>query len=296
MFGYIRPLQPELKVKELEQYKACYCALCRALKENYGTPARFVLNYDFVFLAMLLWDAGEGCEYETGRCPLRPVKGKHMCKRSQTLDRCAGYSIILAYWKMRDTVSDEGFFKGLAARVSSAVIKRAYKKAAAQYPIFADTVKTKLQELSALEKLNELSMDKTADKFAQILCAATPESREASSRAKRQIFYHMGRWIYILDAANDISDDIKSGNYNPIVARYGLVDGEISAEIKNELRVTLKHSENLITSAYELLPENYWVGIIRNILYLGMPFMCDGVLEGTINIRKKNARVDRRRK
>ena len=79
MFGYIRPLRPELKVKDFDRFKACYCSLCHTLGKEYGLPARFILNYDFTFMTMLLWGSDEPLEYCPKRCPVSPIHKKCMC-------------------------------------------------------------------------------------------------------------------------------------------------------------------------------------------------------------------------
>ena len=53
LFGYVKPFKPDLRVRELETYKAVYCGLCGQLGEAFGPAARLTLSYDFVFLAML---------------------------------------------------------------------------------------------------------------------------------------------------------------------------------------------------------------------------------------------------
>jgi hypothetical protein len=53
LFGYIRPLEAELRVRELECYKAVYCGVCRNLSGKFGPPARFALSYDATFAALL---------------------------------------------------------------------------------------------------------------------------------------------------------------------------------------------------------------------------------------------------
>ena len=83
MFGYIRPLQGELKIREFEQFRSCYCSLCRELKDRYGITARFILNYDFVFLTMLLWEENEEYSCAKDKCPLHPIKGKCICRRTE---------------------------------------------------------------------------------------------------------------------------------------------------------------------------------------------------------------------
>ena len=69
MFGYVRPNRDELKVRQLRDYEALYCGLCSSLGKRHGFFARFFLNYDFTFLAMLL-DGGRP-ETERRRCPAR---------------------------------------------------------------------------------------------------------------------------------------------------------------------------------------------------------------------------------
>lgn len=282
MFGYIRPLKDELKVREFDQFKACYCALCHTLKAQYGASSRFILNYDFTFLAMLLWDEDEAPAYKCARCMASPLVKRNYCAPSRTLEICAGYSIILAWWKLRDSVADEGFFKSLRDRALSIVLKRAYKKAARKYPEFEKTVRSALDDLRKLENAGSDSLDACADKFAMITQAlATEAAGEEKHRPLEQLLYHTGRYIYIIDACDDLEEDVKAGSFNPVAKRFGAENGQLQAEDKEALRVTLMHSSNLIGAAYELLPQNAWSSIIRNILYLGMPETCIRVLNGT---------------
>ena len=56
MFGYVRPSEARLSEADKERFAAAYCGLCRTLGERYGLASRFILNYDFAFLAILLWE------------------------------------------------------------------------------------------------------------------------------------------------------------------------------------------------------------------------------------------------
>jgi hypothetical protein len=281
MFGYIRPLQGELKVRELEHFKACYCGLCHALGAKYGITARFILNYELVFLAMLLWDSDGPPEIKRRRCIASPFRKKCYCTRNKALDTCAGYSVILTWWKLRDTISDESFFKTIPYRFVSFILYGAYKKAVREFADFSATVKQKVTELSEYEKNGEKSLDGAADSFARILCAATPDNApEKMRRPLEQMLYHLGRWIYILDACDDYSDDAGAGRYNPIALLYPADQGMLSDESLSRLKTTLVHSNNLMCSAYELLSGNYWTQTVGNIIYLGMHDVSDRVLEG----------------
>lgn len=282
MFGYVRPIKEELKVREFEQFKACYCALCHTLGAKYGSAARFVLNYDFTFLAMLLWNEGETPIYEKKRCAASPCRKKTCCTRVDALDTCAGYSVILAWWKILDSFRDEPFIKSLPDRFAAFFVRRAYKKAAQEYPDFAEKVQTSITELSMLEKSKGASLDGLADRFARITKAASGVvADETKRRMLEQLLYHTGRWIYIIDACDDLAEDLKAGRDNPVAERYGITDGALTQDSKEALKTTLTHSINLAGAAFELMPQSAWTEITKNIIYLGMPEVLRRVLEGT---------------
>ena len=284
MFGYIRPLKDELKVREFEQFKTCYCALCHTLKEEYGFISRFFLNYDFTFLAMLLWDAGEKPEPRCARCAASPLIKKNYCAPTAALRDCAGYSVILSWWKLKDAIKDEGFFKKTRAWFFSILTRRAYKKAARKYPAYAKVVGEKLEKLAELEKENSASLDQAADQFAVLTDAlAESETDKARRRTLEQLLYHTGRFIYILDATDDIEEDVRNGRYNPAAGRFNVTDGVLDDLSKKAIEITMRHSINMIGTAYELLPENVWSPVTRNIIYLGMPEVLRRVLDGTWN-------------
>jgi hypothetical protein len=270
----------ELKVREFEAFRACYCGLCHALGGSYGAVARLILNFDFVFLAMLLWEDGGQPDYEFRRCLVSPFVKKRCCRVNAALERCAGYSVILAYWKLRDSARDETFFKRLAARAALILLKGAYKKASNRYVRFDAETRAALEELTCVESSSApVSLDAAADKFARILSAASEGAAGGRERALEQVLYHTGRWIYITDACDDLKEDAARGSFNPVSARFGPGAGEgLSGEQTEMMRVTLAHSANLAGAAFELTGETVWTPVVRNILCLGMGAVCSSVL------------------
>ena len=285
MFGYVRPLTAELKVRELEDYKAVYCGLCRAMGKRHGFLARYTLNYDFTFLAMLLAVGSEPCTTKLCRCPAHPLRRRKMCLQMPELDVAADQSMILSYHKLRDDVTDSGWFGGLPARLAAAVLRPAYRKAAAVRPEFDRKVRECLDELHILEREKCPSLDRPADTFARILQAAAPETGDESrDRAMGQLLYHVGRWVYLIDAWDDVEDDVRSGSYNPILERYE----HRPQDHGQDVRVTLLHSRNLALSAYGLLQPSSWEGILSNILYLGLNAVENAVFAGQWKTNRKN--------
>ncbi len=276
MFGYIRPFREELKVRDLDDYQALYCGLCHTIRVRYGRFARFFLNYDFTFLAMVLSE-GERPQVSKRRCLASPVRGKPSCPADPAIETAADETIILAYWKLRDNVSDNGFWKGLPARLSAFLLRPSYQKAARYRPVFDQSVRSCLEELRSMEEERCPSMDKAADTFARILKAAAPPTEDSSrNRVAEQILYHIGRWIYLLDAWNDMEEDRQNKRYNPILIRFG--GG--TEQARELLRTTLRHSLNLAASAYHLSEFGCWGGVLGNIIFLGLPMVEELVFSG----------------
>lgn len=277
MFGYVVPRRPELKVRELDAYQSVYCGLCHAMGRRYGFVSRFFLSYDFAFLAMLLSPDEPKPEIRRRRCIACPLRGKDVCTTGQWLDTAAGEGIILSYWKLRDNVADSSRLKGLVARVLSLVLRPAYRRAAREYADFDCAVQQCLRELRELELTSCPSIDRTADTFARILQSAAPRTESAErDRSVSQLLYHVGRWIYLTDAWDDLAEDRAAGSYNPLLFRYPN-DPESHGE---ELRLTLRHSLNLAASAYRLESFHCWSGVLENILYLGLPMVEEAVFTG----------------
>ncbi len=281
MFGYVRPLVPELKVKEFERFRACYCGLCHELGREYGAAGRSILNYDFVFLSMLLWGGRDSCDYCHRRCLPGLFRKKCVCASAPALTVAAGYSVILAYWKAVDNRDDSRGAKKLLSRAVCLLLKRPYKKAAGLYPAFDKSVRERLDGLHALETANCPSLDRAADQFALLLSSASGAAGEDSRRVLEQLLYHVGRIVYIADAYADLREDLKDGRYNPVAARYGLTAASPDDGTRESVRETLLSSVDLAAAALALLPKSYWTPVTENIVLLGLPDMIDHVLAGT---------------
>lgn len=274
MFGYVRPVRQEMKCKEFDLYRATYCGLCRCMRRRYGFIAPFLLNYDFTFLALLLWQPESSFTPCRGRCHANPLVKKDMCPDDPALERAADESIILSWWKLKDSVRDESFTAGMSARAVSLLIYPAYRKAAVRCPKFDSTVQSCLAELAQLEAENCPSIDRAADTFARLLRAAAP-SDNSQSRVLDQLLYHLGRWIYLLDARDDLEEDRQAGRYNPVALRYGPQSDD------EALKQTLDHSLGLMGAALQLGEFGCRHAVLENIIYLGLPLVQRAVFDGS---------------
>lgn len=287
MFGYVRARRDTLDAEGLSGYEAAYCGLCLTLGRRRGFVARLFLNYDFAFLAMLLAPADAPCAAHCRRCMLHPIQGKPACGESRWLDTAADESVVLTYWKLQDTLADGGFLARLTAKFLSLCLRRAYQGACLECPEFDNEVTFRLAELRGLEEEKCPSIDRMADCFARLLSAAAPQTGSGPrDRAVRQLLYHLGRWIYLVDAVDDLAEDRKAGRYNPVAARFP----DWTEEDRIYLRRNLDHSLNLAGTAFQLLERNNWQPVVENILYSGLPGVEELVFSGRWRDHQKRHR------
>ena len=281
MYGYVRPPLGTLPEEETERFRRIYCGLCHTLGRRYGTAARFILNYDFTFLAILLSDPTEE-SFCKSRCLVSPFRRRCFQASSGALELAADESVILAYWQLRDGAVDHDWLHGLKYRGISEILEPAYRRAASLRPGFDERTRCQLELLGQLEAERCPSIDRAADAFAALLGAAAQEVEDpVRRRVLEQLLYHLGRWVYLVDAADDLKKDAVSGNYNPVALRFGLESGVWTAEARREFAATLDHSIHMMTTAFELWDFGVWTPVLESTLYTGLFQVGKAVLDGT---------------
>ncbi len=273
MFGYVTPDKPELKVRELAQYQAWYCGLCKSLRQTYGQIPRLALDYDCTFLALLLAGvSGEEFACAPERCGYKPFKKKApVIGPCEALSYAADINVLLYYYKLADDFQDE---KSILAFAGHTSLGPAAKKAAKRRPEAAQTIASGIAQLSELEQRKESSIDIAADAFANILkhvALGYDKLTEKQKAVLSWLAYHMGRWIYLIDAWEDRKKDEKAGSYNPF-----LIANANEERASFLLYASLHEMEN----ACDLLDLKSNQGLIENIIYQGCRLQTKRVLEG----------------
>ncbi len=277
MFGYVTVPKGLLTEDEYKVFTSYYCGVCKAMGKRASQISRLGLSYDVTFLAIVLSGVYENeCEAADERCIVHPVKKRPCIKNNAVIDYAASVGVILSYLKLADDWNDE---KNIKALLAMAVFRSGYKKVMKKYPKELDMIKQQLDKLSRMEKEKCGSVDKTADAFAKILeYLCTPDfiEDEILRRTLAWFGYNLGRWIYIIDAFNDVEDDIKNGSYNPLAISGIKSKKDCAAVIEPGLTFTL---ENL-ASAFELTDFKKNKDIIGKIVYTALKQKQKSVLEG----------------
>lgn len=288
MFGYVRPVLNKLTQSEKEAYQSAYCGLCHVMGHRHGWLARFTLNYDFTLLALLHYASSAGGETICRRCPAHPFRKPSRCLCGAPLEAAADESMILTWHKLSDDVMDHGLLTGLPARILRWFLRNGYRKAAQARPEFDVRVRYELERLREMEAAWSSQLDRVADTFAGILTAAADDGAESEAhcRAMGQLLYHLGRWIYLIDAWDDLEADRQKKRYNPLDARF---NGNAEAE-REYVETTMTHSVRLIHAAANLLEFGSWQSLIENILCIGLPTVQRAVLDGRWKELRKQGR------
>ncbi len=291
MFGYVRPFKPELKINEFDTYKGIYCGLCKQLGKEYGQLSRMTLSYDFAFLALLSLAVHEtGGRFERQACAAHPLKKKPCLCSCEDLSFVAACAVAMLYYKWRDDIADTGFWKSLGYRTVSFPVSRAYRKAVGRYPVLREIMEKTLARQQETEKILNCTLDMAAEASSRALALIFEQL--ALDEKQRMVLHRfgflLGRWVYLIDAFDDLEKDRESGSFNPLLswekaAVAGAGRPEEAVRLHAEGLINVTHGE--MTLAFELIEINRYKSILDNILYLGLPTVKKQVLSGGRNKR-----------
>lgn len=261
MFGYIVVNKPEMKFREFAQYQSYYCGLCKSLKQKYGAIGQLTLSYDMTFLAMLLTGLYEPeTHFEAQRCVAHPFE-KHPTRTNVFTEYAADVNMLLTYYKCKDDWADE---KKLGKYLFAAILRKKNNKIAKDYPEKALTIYENLEKIHECEKTGDVAIDRISGYFGKIMAELFVYQEDEWADSLRRIGFYLGKFIYLMDAYDDIEQDLKKGNYNPFANAYGTDTFE---EYAKQI-LTMMMAE--CSREFETLPILQDIDILRNILYAGV--------------------------
>lgn len=261
MFGYVSANKPELRMREFYKYKAYYCGLCKVLREKYGFLGQVTLTYDMTFLVILISSLYESeTKQEEHRCIVHPMKKQKMLYNDVT-EYAADMNIILTYYKLQDDWEDEKSKMGYIGRWA---YRKAFRELQKLYPEKCEIIRECLERLQQCERQDETNVDIVARCFGDLMGELFVYKKDVWEDTLRQMGFYLGKFIYILDAYDDIEKDVAKKNYNVLISlsKHEQFD-EKCEEMLNFVLAECSHH-------FEKLPCVQDVEILRNILYAGV--------------------------
>ena len=262
MFGYVRINKMDLTFREYENYKGYYCGLCKYLKENHGEISRLGLNYDITFLIVILtaiYKPKPSIFQE--RCVVSPFKKKKKIINEIT-EYAASMNVLLTYYKLEDNLLDD---KGIKDIFAYNLYKNKLNLAHNKYPQKSKIIKEQMNLLNKLEQEKEYNIDKVSNTFGEIMGEIFAYKTDKYEEDLRKIGFNIGKYIYILDAYEDLEEDYKKGRYNTFIEYINNKE-----ELKQRVDRLVSMSLGLLSSSINNLNIQVNRGIIENIVYSGV--------------------------
>lgn len=263
MFGYIMINKAEMKFREYDVYHAYYCGICRDLKRKYGAAGQVSLSYDMTFLAMLLTGLYEP-ETKIGdcRCAVHPLE-RHAVRNNIFTEYAADMNALFACYKCQDDWKDE---KKLYRLAYGRILEGKMKPLREAYGEKLRRISRLMADFAAAEQRedDDLQLDVLAGMFGSVMAEVVAVREDEWAKDLRRFGFFLGKFIYLMDAYEDVETDIRKGTPNPLKRRYG------SPDFEEECRTILVMMMSECCSAFEVLPILDHVEILRNVLYSGV--------------------------
>ncbi len=279
MFGYVRADTPYLYIKDDNLYRAMYCGVCKGIAEVCGQSARMGLSYDVTFLSIALHNlAGVDVTIEKSHCLPHCIRSRQMASVDEMTRQLGALNTALVYYKYTDDIAD-----GDRGRGKRLWFKKGFRRVKKLYPDVARIVRENMQAQEKLEAEEVDSVDRAADATATMLAEFSDYVLgEKKTEHSRNLFYALGKWIYLIDALDDYDKDIQSGSYNPFALAYEapnrktLLNGEHGEEVRfifhaifYDVRENLSH-----------LTFHFNRDLVDNVFLRGLPMMTKRIMDG----------------
>lgn len=266
MFGYLNIDKQSLQDGQKGLWQTFMCGLCFSTKKLLGNFPRMFISNDVNFFNVLFHSVKNiDAEIENGRCFSYPVTKRTLLKTNELTDKLSMANVLLAYWNLYDDVVDGGSLKKKSALK---MFKGAYNKAKRALPDLDTALDERYKQLRELEKSNCVSLDIVSHSFASLsqdfCCIILGEN---TSEFAETLCYNLGKWIYLIDALDDVDKDVKRNDYNIFVKKYNVKSSLELLPYKEEIQFVMYAVLNRIAQSFNDLNLTKYTCILQNVVY-----------------------------
>lgn len=263
MFGYLDIDKSKLEDGQRGLWQAFMCGLCLSTKKLFGNLPRMFITNDVNFFNVLFHSVLDlDVETQKARCLSHPVKSNTMLKPTELTDKLAVANVLLTYLKVYDDVLDG------SKRSVLGVVKRPYKKAKACWGALDEQLCRRYEDLRKLEQSHCTVLDQVAHCFAalsQDFCKAVLEDK--SNEFCETLCYNVGKFVYLIDALDDVEKDLKKKNYNAFSVCYGINSVEELSKYYDEISFLMYAVLNRIAQSFNDMNLTKYHCILKNVLF-----------------------------
>ena len=261
MFGYVIANCKALTPEQQQRFRALYCGMCHTLHVRYGNLGRFTLSYDMTFLATVLSALYEP-EETVGRerCLPHPTK-PHEYALNPAMEYAVDLNVALAYHKCADNWQDD---HNPAFAAAKGLLSRAYRRACEHQPEKCAAIASWMDGIREIEAHGDGMIDPPVNLTGRMLGELFAWKQDHWSEELRRMGDGLGRFIYFMDAYDDLEKDERHGRFNPLKS----IRQQQNFEELCKDALTLMMAD--CADAFECLPIVRDADLIRNVLYSGV--------------------------
>ena len=260
MFGYVTGNGGELTQEQKDRYQSVYCGICREIRDRASQACRLGLSYDMAFLALILMSLYEPEDTGGDRaCLLHPIKPRPWVD-NEFIRYSADMNVALAYYNFRDDWQDD---RKVSAKLLSELLGRSMPEIRQRWPRQCSAIADSLRTLGELEAEGCGNPDLPANAFGSLMAELFAYREDFWAPTLRELGRSLGRFIYLLDAVMDYDEDVKKGDYNPLIAMGTPRD-------PGRFEEYLVLAMGRCAAFYEHLPLVQDKALLDNILYSGV--------------------------
>lgn len=259
MVGYLKPDFKGAPKEYKQEYKSFYCGLCKALKRQYGYLEILSLNYEITAFIILLSGLREKKnKVFHGSCTITPfVPVAYIDYFQDDLICAANLSVLISHYEIKDNLQDIGGLKWnvinklMAKKVNKSInfLQDDYIKIDNAVYSYYKTEKEKTTNFQDI-------LESDGNLIESFLSPLIKNYDERTTGLLLKLANLLGQWIYLIDACDDLEDDIKNGSFNPLL----LINND------SHIQKIIEYIETRISIVIEQLPILNHRDLIKYIL------------------------------
>lgn len=274
MFGTLKPTHAALGCAARRDWQQFYCGTCQGIGDQFGLPYRGLLSHDAVFLGLLVDGLqATAAPPDRTRCPILPVVSRPTVSPCSTAMRyAAAVQVLLAEQWAADRAIDGRTLARLGQRVLAGPAEQARATLAALGSDLAELIGFEQQQ-AAIEVRGHTTPAQAAEPtasalglvFERIVALPGTSARSDLGEHLRALGRSVGSAIYLIDALEDLGEDLRSQAFNPCLSPRGAKMVIDAAKLRAATRL-LQHARADIRTRLDALPLLRHRAVLFNIL------------------------------
>ena len=277
MFGYLQVDKKSLEDGQRGLYQSFMCGLCFSTKKHFTNKARITISYDVNFFNVLFHSfLQQDATIVKRNCMFSPIKKRTVMQETDLTDSLSVANVLLVYLNLYDDVVDGGGWK---KKFALKAFTKDYNVAKQLMPQLDADLTLRYNQLRQLEKENCSVLDKVCHPFAQMSRDFCKHVLQTDNSFMLDLCYNVGKWVYLIDALDDLQQDLRKGVYNPIARCFGVTDVKQLSEHLEDISFLMYSVLNRIAQCYNDLNLTKYTCLLNNLLFVSLRNKTKSILD-----------------